>query len=124
MMTFTLSINPTQHAQGSAKGTFLQGGWYEGEWQNGERSGVGVRVLSSGKLKVVFLWTQNTSLRDRIKGPYFNFCGMNKNELLFKKDSSLRDGVKIYKFVSRNVDSKRHLTIQANHAHNMSCVNA
>jgi hypothetical protein len=30
----------------------MQGGWYEGEWQDGERNGMGVRVLRNGTYKV------------------------------------------------------------------------
>lgn len=31
---------------------FLQGGLYEGEWQHGQRHGLGVRLLRSGTYKV------------------------------------------------------------------------
>ena len=29
-----------------------QGGWYEGEWADGERHGTGVRLMRNGSIKV------------------------------------------------------------------------
>lgn len=38
------------HAKTNCSSSWLQGGTYEGEWQNGMMAGVGVRTFSTGEV--------------------------------------------------------------------------
>lgn len=49
MLHFHLIMQAT-HAKTNCSSSWLQGGTYEGEWQNGMMAGVGVRTFSTGEV--------------------------------------------------------------------------